>query len=147
MIVETRTLSHDELERLISNDIHNKMSDKDLAIFRRFVDMTTVIWAGFYRDQVKAVWGLIPPALALDSAYLWLHVFEHVADCEFMFVRHSQKAIKEALLRYPNIMGHCLASDNRAQRWLKWLGAEFEVTQASAVPFMIKAKHEPAIAS
>jgi hypothetical protein len=141
------TLSRAEMELLISAEIASKLDPKELKVFKHFVSMTTVMWAGFYRHQVKAVWGLIPPVMAADSAYLWLHVIEHVEDCEFLFVRHSQRAVQEALKRFPTIIGHCLVADERAQRWLRWLGAEFEPPTTKAVQFTIRAKHEPAIAS
>lgn len=147
MIVETKALDRDEIEGLISSTIVPKLTPKEAAIFSRFVSMTTVLWAGLYRGQVKAVWGLIPPVMALDSAYLWLHVVEHIDDCEFLFVRHSQKAVDEALKRYPEIVGHCLGADMKAQRWLKRLGAEFKKPQGGAVQFTIRAKHDSKIAS
>lgn len=144
MIVEMNTLDRGEITRLISNEISSKLSANDMVKLQRCVDETTVVWAGLYKGQLKAFWGLVPPTMISDTAYLWLYVTEAIDDCEFVFVRNSQRAVEQALQRYPNIVGHCLCNDKRAQRWLKWLGAKFDKSDGTKVPFTIKAReNEP----
>lgn len=149
MSVEINTLHRDDVERLISTEIYPTLSANEQKAFHRIMDATTIFWVGIYEGKLKAMWGLAPPTMLGNQAYLWLHIFDSIDDCLFLFVRNSQRAIEEALLRYPIIFGHCHHEDKRAQRWLRWLGAEFQKTPGDAVPFVIKTKdaNESAIAS
>lgn len=98
------------------------------------------VWLGADEAKVLAIWGLIPPTLMSDVAYLWLFTTRHLAGHEFILVRHSKRAIEAALQEFPTIVGHCAVGNRKAQQWLKWLGAEFGETQLNAViPFTIKA--------
>jgi hypothetical protein len=90
---------------------------------------------------VVCVWGLIPPTVLSDSAYLWLITTDLVAENKFIFVRHSQRYIEEALAIYPTIVGEVFVDNHPAQRWLRWLGAEFQSPVDGKIPFVIKAKN------
>lgn len=90
--------------------------------------------------EIACIWGLIPPTLLSDSAYLWLLTTEIVAEHKFLLVRHSQRYIEEALKVFPTIVGDVLVGNEPAQRWLKWLGAEFEQPVHGRIPFAIRAK-------
>lgn len=143
MIAEFNTIPREELTRLISSELTAKLPPNELTKINRVFDQTTVFWAGVIHGRLKAVWGLIPPTLMSDCAYLWLHVVEAPGEHEFLFVRNSQRAIEEALRRFPTIVGHCIREDRGAQRWLRWLGATLERPQGNFVPFIIRARHEP----
>lgn len=95
---------------------------------------------GLVDNTVACVWGLIPPTILSDSAWLWLITTDIVAEHKFLFVRHSQRYIEEALKEYPTILGDCLIDNVPARRWLKWLGAEFSVPVGGRVPFVIRKK-------
>lgn len=82
-------------------------------------------WIGMVGEEVICLWGLIPHSLLSDDAVLWLHVTGGFKGNEFIFVRHSQEVVKGLLLEYPVIRGHVLPDNDKAIRWLHWLGAEF----------------------
>src|SRR5258708_39200660 len=83
------------------------------------------IWTGTVDDQLVCCWGLIPPSLLSNQAYLWMWASEAVRDHQFLFVRHSQRVMVRMLLRYDTIVGHCLIKSPQSIRWLKWLEASF----------------------
>lgn len=140
MSVTIDTLTREDVEQLISTEIYPTLSDNEQKSFQRLMEATTIFWNGVHNGRIKAMWGLAPPTMLGDQAYLWLHIFEPIDDCLFLFVRNSQRAIEDALLRYPIIFGHCAADNARGQRWLKWLGATFEPSKGKAMPFVIRAK-------
>ena len=96
---------------------------------------------GFVDGKLACVWGLIPPTFLSNQAYLWLATTELVAEHKFLFVRHSQRYIEEALKLYPIISGDVLIGNDSAKRWLKWLGAEFAHPVAGRIPFTIVKKN------
>lgn len=83
-------------------------------------------WAGCVNGAAACVWGLIAPSMMSDSAYLWLVTSNLVDHHRFTFVRQSQMIIDRLLEDFPLIKGHAMAGDERAKRWLKWLGVTFE---------------------
>lgn len=108
----------------------------------RAIRNSTRIWVGTGGDNLVAMWGLIPPTLMGDAAYLWLYTTKHLQEHTFAFIRHSQRAVEEMLECYPVIRGHTLTINQRAVQWLRWLGAEFDdPIHDKALPFTIKAKH------
>jgi len=101
------------------------------------------VWLGADDSKVMAIWGLIPPTLMSDTAYLWLFTTAHLAGHEFMFIRHSKRAIEAALQEFPTIVGHCEVTNLRAQQWLRWLGASFgDPVFNKVLPFTIKASQQ-----
>lgn len=99
--------------------------------------MSTVIWAGFIDNRLACIWGVIPPTLMSNQAYLWLYTTDVIKGHEFILVRHSQLVIDEVLKEYPSIVGHAIIGSDKSIRWLKWLGAKFGSPQGMAVPFRI----------
>lgn len=106
------------------------------AIFR-----SIEIRYGYIDGDLACVWGLIPPTLLSSTAYLWLLTTEIVAEHKFLFVRHSQRYVKEALRIYPEIVGDAIVGNLSAIRWLRWLGAEFSEPVFGRIPFVIRAKN------
>ena len=98
---------------------------------------------GMLDGEVACMWGLIPPTLLSNQAYLWLLTTDIVAEHKFLFVRHSQRYVEEALHVYPNIIGDVIVGSDSAVRWLRWLGAEFLPPVGGRVPFTIRAKQWP----
>jgi hypothetical protein len=99
--------------------------------------MSTFIWAGFVDDILACIWGVIPPTMMSNQAYLWLYTTDVVKEHQFLLVRHSQRVIEELLKEYPSIVGHVIVGSDKSFRWLKWLGAKFGEPQGTAVPFRI----------
>lgn len=96
---------------------------------------------GFIDGEVACMWGLIPPSLLSTTAYLWLLTTDIVAEHKFLFIRYSQRYVEEALKTWPTIIGDVLIENRPAQRWLKWLGAEFGPAVKGRFSFTIQAKH------
>lgn len=96
---------------------------------------------GMLDGEVACMWGLIPPTLLSDQAYLWLLTTDIVTEHKFLFVRHSQRYVEEALHIFPNIIGDVIVGNKQALRWLRWLGAEFAAPVDGRIPFTIRTKH------
>lgn len=102
--------------------------------------MSVAIWAGVIDNELACLWGLVPPSLMSNQAYLWLYTTDVIKEHQFVLVRHSQRVMEDLLKEYPSIVGHATVGDKKAIRWLKWLGAEFGYPQGTGLPFRIK-KH------
>ena len=91
-------------------------------------------------DNVLCFWGLIPPSLLSDRAYLWLYTTEYLKGHTFALIRHSQRAVEEMTRDFPLLVGHCAASATQSIRWLRWLRAEFGSPCGKLIPFQIRAE-------
>lgn len=109
------------------------MSKVDQETMKRTMNNSSRVWMGFDGAQVLALWGLIPPTLLSDRAYLWLFTTPALVGHEFIFIRHSQRAVQAMLEEFSLIVGNTLCNNERAIRWLRWLGAEFQETEMSGV--------------
>ena len=99
--------------------------------------LSMFMWAGLIDDKLACLWGLIPPTLMSNQAYLWLYTTNAITGHEFVLVRHSQLVMEEMLKEYPTICGHAIAGADKSIRWLKWLGAKFGEPQGKGIPFRI----------
>lgn len=140
MKVEIQEQSKKELRGLISDRVYASMSESDARSFERCLSATTLIWCGKLEDEVRWIWGLIPPTLLSFEAYVWLHVIEPAEEHQFMIVRQSQRFLEKALERYPIIIGHCEVGAKQSIRWMKLLGASFGEPDEKAIPFRIVGK-------
>lgn len=104
--------------------------------------MSGDIWTGYIDDRLVCWWGLIPPSLLSNQAYLWMHATDAVKEHQFLFVRHSQRVVERMLERYDTILGHCEIGASDSMRWLRWLGAEFHDPERNVIPFVIRSKHD-----
>jgi hypothetical protein len=59
---------------------------------------------------------------------------------KFVIARTSQIFIQDLLDDWPLVVGHCIAGDDRAVRWMKWLGAVFGTPDGKKLPFSIRRK-------
>ncbi len=143
MTLNIQSVTANEAYDLIYTDHLAMLSSVDQETMQRAMMNSTQLWIGSQDGKILCVWGLIPPTMLSDRAYMWLRTTEHMQEHVFLFVRHSQRATAELLKHYPIIVGHCLASNRKAIRWLKWLGAEFGFPQGEFIPFEIKAKSWP----
>ncbi len=117
-----------------------QLLSKPEAHLRRFFRQSPICWIGQVDGEGICVWGLIPPCLLSEKAYLWLWTSELAEQHTFLLVRYSQRMVEEMLKEFPIIVGHCEMKNHRAQRWLKWLGAEFDFPQGKLIPFIIRRK-------
>jgi hypothetical protein len=102
-------------------------------------DMSSSIWVGLIDDRLACIWGLIPPTLMSNQAYLWLYTTDVIKEHQFILIRHSQLVMEEILKRYKSVCGHVIMgeADSKSVRWLKWLGAKFGEPEPNGVPFRI----------
>lgn len=124
---------------LISESYLAKLSGIEQDTMNRAVMNSHRVWIGEVDEKMVAFWGLIPPTLMSDTAYLWLYTTEHFHAHVFQFIRQSRLAVDEMLSHYPTIVGHGVVGNARSLRWLRWLGAQFGEPQGHFLPFTIKA--------
>lgn len=126
---------------LIFTEHLSMLSEIEQETMQRSLTNSSWVWLGMDDADIIAIWGLIPPTLMSDVAYLWMYHTKHLSKHTFMFIRHSQRAVEEMLQQYPTIVGHTAIINRRAQQWLRWLGAEFsDPINNKVIPFTIKAK-------
>ena len=127
----------------ISEMVHKAGYDKVMGgpqTLTFFWTHSTHCWSGSVDGELACMWGLVPPTLLSDQAYLWLVVTDLVEAHRFTFVRHSQRVIDELLDLYPIIVGHCERGNEEAMRWIRWLGGTFGPWQKGFRPFQIRRK-------
>ncbi len=133
-------LTGPEAYDLIYSDHLARLSASDQTAMKIAMDCSPRVWVGYEDDKILACWGVQPPTLLSDRAYLWLYTTEHLQEHVFTFIRYSQRAIADILLEFSVLYGHTLADNHRAIRWLEWLGAEFGPEYRGCVPFEIRRK-------
>jgi len=117
---------------------YEKYVGKDLRSLDDCLAHTQNLWVGTVDNDPVCAWGLVPPTLLSDEAYLWMILLEGAEDHTFVLVRQSQIQMAAMLDIYPVIRGHCEIDNASAQRWLRWLGAEFGYPDDRLIPFVIK---------
>jgi hypothetical protein len=106
-------------------------------IMRECLHRSVEVRYGLVNGEIACVWGLIPPSLLSTGAYLWLLTTEIVAENKFLFVRHSQRYVEEALKTYPLLYGDVIIGNRSGKKWLEWLGARFGEPCQGRIPFTI----------
>jgi hypothetical protein len=139
MTVSIIRLTGAEAYDLIYPEYLATMSELNQETMQRSMRNSSTVWIGYEGNKVLGFWGLIPPTLLSDRAYLWLSTTRHMPEHVFIFVRYSQRVIEEMLQLYPLIVGHCAVGQAKSKRWLRWLGAEFGPVDGALIPFEIKA--------
>ena len=137
------TIAVEQIDRRMVMDLISQvddvsLSDQDKKTFRQCLIQTTTVWTGLANGKLVCIWGLIPPTLLSDTAYLWLYTTEAIRGHEFLFVRHSQIAVKGMLELYPIITGITKVGNDQTIRWLRWLGAKFLAPVNGILPFTIR---------
>lgn len=138
MIVEIDSKEHDLADIIARSPV--KDAPNAHGIMRDFIARSFEVRYGLIDGLVACIWGLVAPSLLSENAYLWLLTTDIVAEHKFLFVRHSQRYIEDALKFYPKLVGDCMVGDTNAKRWLEWLGAEFGPMIRGRYPFVIQAK-------
>lgn len=137
MTVVVQGVGRREVEQFICR---SDVPPEHIRIFFQCFRATTQYWMGIKDGEVVCIWGIVPPTLSSDNAYLWLYTTPALEGNEFVFVRHSQRAVEEILRTYPRIVGHATVGADRSIRWLRWLGAKFDEPVDSLIPFTIRTK-------
>ena len=140
MTVAINRVTKAEIQELISASEDVKLNAAEQANFDACLFLTSSLYVGLIDGRLVCIWGLIPPTLLSDQAYLWLHTTDAVHTHEFLFVRKSQLALNMVLNEFKTIVGVVLVGNTRSHRWLKWLGAEFGEPNGKLIPFSIRKK-------
>mgnify|MGYP001574535181 CR=1 FL=1 len=117
------------------------LTEVDRLPMRTCLAMSEQVFKGTINGEVACIWGMIPSSFLSGRAYIWLYVKEIVDQHQFIFVRHSQRILEVLLQEYPIILGHCHTQDERAIRWIKWLGGVFKEPDGLKVVFQIMRKN------
>ena len=123
------------------------LDDKDALALAACTSNASHTWVCTIDGLAVAVWGLVPPTILADRAYLWLFATAGVDAHKFMFVRRSQVVLEQMKRLYPHIYGVCSIDDRRAIRWIKWLGGQFSQPGSlpGLVPFEITTQQSEAL--
>ena len=140
MSVNIHRLSGAEAYDLIYPACLAKLPETEREIMYRSMCNSSRVWLGYHDNEIVCLWGLVPPTLLSDRAYLWLYTTDALDAHIFLLVRHSQRMVAQMLTEFPTIVGHCEVSATKSIRWLRWLGAEFGALEGRLVPFIIRAK-------
>lgn len=122
----------DRLQQIIRGSLDLPDTDP-ITNFGRQSAVLIVYWAD---TELIAIAGFIPLDLFDTIAYLWMQSTPAVTKYKTAVARCGRLAIRDALARYPRIIGHCVAG-TRSIPWLESLGAKFGPPTGLAVPFAI----------
>lgn len=114
------------------------LTDEESETLEQYLTFSAKLYMGSISGKLCCAWGLIPPSLLSDQAYLWLFSTDAVEEHKFIFVRNSQRAVEDMLKIWPLITGYCETGNDRSQRWLRWLGATFGHPTTKMIPFEIR---------
>jgi hypothetical protein len=140
MSAMVRSVDSNTARRAILDARREPFSDAEEKVLMQGIAFSSRLWVGTYDGALVCVWGLVPPTLISDSAYLWLLCTEELEKHKFLFVRKSQIEMEEMLRLYPKIVGVTNPQNESAVRWLKWLGAEFGDLDGRLLPFRIRSR-------
>lgn len=141
MTVAISVIDREALRRLIQSSPHVRMEDSEFRMLDACLVISTNVFVGLVDGQYACCWGLVPPTIMSDRAYLWLQTSSLLEEHKFLFVRHSQRWIEDALLLYEEIVGFCRPDNASAIRWIEWLGGEFKRPFGSRADFVIRRDH------
>lgn len=115
-----------EITRELILEMHDGiLTEEDHRALETCTSQATYLWIGYLNGRPVCAWGLVPPTLLADKAYLWLYAGKGIEAAKFQFVRQSQLVMEEMRKLYPEIYGVTRADNPSAIRWLKWLGATY----------------------
>lgn len=140
MTVNIELLIGPSISQLISSARGSNLEPNEAGVLEFCQSLSAEVWTGYVDGKLICCWGLIPPTLLSNQAYLWMHSTPAVRDHSFILVRHSQRIIEKMLLRYERIIGDCRIGADDSIRWLKWLGAEFTDSDGPYRSFVIERK-------
>lgn len=140
MNVNVRNVGMDEVKRLISISNVVRIDGQDGKALNACLMLSRHHYVGLVGEKIACVWGLIPPSILSDQAYLWLYTTPLVDEHKFLFIRHSQRMMEEMLKQYSRIIGFANVGNDRAIRWIKWLGGVFSEAENGKMNFVITAE-------
>lgn len=106
-----------------------------------YMTMSDRTYVGVVDGEIVCIWGVLRQSLMSTRGYLWLLATPGADEHKFLLVRYSQRIIERLLVRYTSLIGECAIEDDRARRWMKWLGATFSEPAGKTIPFQIVGKN------
>lgn len=140
MTVSIEPLVGNQISQLISFATGFSLDSNQAGVLEFCQSLSAEVWCGYADGNLVCCWGLIPPTLLSNQAYLWMHSTPAIREHQFLLVRHSQRIIEQMLDRYERIIGDCRVGAEDSIRWLKWLGAEFTESDGPYLSFVIRRK-------
>ena len=141
MISLERVKGEEDWKGVVAHSPVAKITGAEMSV-RDAIARSIVTWVAKADGKVVCVWGLVPPTLLSEQAYLWSLHTDWIEEHKFLFIRHSQRAIEILHRTFPVIYGVTSRHDKRAIRWLKWLGAEFSPGRRGMLEFVIRKKQD-----
>lgn len=129
-----------EVKRILDDSTVAGLPEAEKRMATYFMG-SNLVWVGKIDGRIVCIYGLLGQCFVSNSAYIWMLHTKALEENKFIFIRHSQQVVQEALKIYEEIHGHVLVSNESGKRWLKWLGAEFGYTGDQVIPFVIR-KHD-----
>jgi len=117
--------NRDKTRQLIFEAKEGILTVEEMEVLEQYLTFSAKLYIGSVSGKMCCAWGVVPPSLMSERAYLWLFSTEAVEEYKFLFVRNSQRAVAEMLEEYPILQGYCEVNSQRSIRWLKWLEAKF----------------------
>jgi len=136
--VQIYSADKEKVRQLIYTAKCGSLTDREVDTLEEYLCFSAKLYLGSIRGRLCCAWGLIPPTLLSDTAYLWLFSTPAIDEHKFLFVRTSQRVIEEMLQEWPVINGFCDHRNLRSIRWLKLLGARFGDVGPTHVSFEIR---------
>lgn len=133
------TMQWSDIKSILEDSTVAGLPDAERKLAAYFAG-STLVWVGKINNKVVCLYGLMGQNFISDSSYMWMLHTKALEEHKFIFIRHSQMVIQEALKIYTEIHGHVVASNESGKRWLLWLGAEFGYTGDKIIPFVIRKK-------
>lgn len=114
------------VEDILEQSQVGRENPKSSSILNRWLKISQEVWIGMYDQKILCMYGLATPSMLSNKAYLWLLTTDALEEHKFLFIRHSQLVIENALKTYELIVGHVQVDNAPARKWLRWLGAKIE---------------------
>lgn len=104
------------------------LPEETIRAYEEHIQNSSVIWLGKLDGIDAAACGLITTSLFSETAYIWVLDSPISRRHTVYLILWSSIVLREALEHYKNIIGWCRCDNEAAQKWMKWLGAEFDST-------------------
>lgn len=89
---------------------------------RNGVTASTRAWAGLVDDEVACLFGVAPQSLASGTGMAWMLATPLIEEHQVLFLRRCRPVVAEMGRGYAYLHNHVDARNEKAIRWLRWLG-------------------------
>lgn len=140
MAVLVECVAGKAFKELISPAICETISANDLQLMENAMSKSTDVWMVSDSGQMVGITGVAPDSLLAREAFIWNYTNPFNDRVSVGVMRATRQVVDHFLNQYPTLVGYCELPNAKAQRWVRWLGAEFGQLNGQLIPFMIKAK-------